>query len=300
MKMKKIAAVALFLLALSAIAVLAADSNATLIQKAEVDGKAIEFEAVNISGYNYIKAIDFARMLDIDISYNAKNNTTYYDKTKPFTGLKLIDEDAGETLDIDDEAELQEDGLLTEEPDATPAPTPTPTPAVVRDYSNLVNLTQMTWSFVYDNKGKSSVAEKLESGFTFEFSNASTKNAVDFELIDYQGEYKAIDSVKITNDIISFKLGESEADAVSLLKDLDEAANLDYNTRIHDNTKARIESLGNIVKVYINGELAVGELSRSTVTNSSEYGFIFNRSYALGEIKTLRLEVGGKQSEEAE
>ncbi len=57
-------------------------------QKFVVDGKSVKTEALTINDSNYVKVAEFAKLLDIDISYNETTNTIAFDKSKPFLGVR--------------------------------------------------------------------------------------------------------------------------------------------------------------------------------------------------------------------
>lgn len=55
-----------------------------------INGEAVSANALNINDYKYIKIAEFAKLLDIDVSYNEITGTVTMDKTKPFDGVRII------------------------------------------------------------------------------------------------------------------------------------------------------------------------------------------------------------------
>lgn len=60
------------------------------VQKFIVNGSPVPVAALNIGGYNYIRVVEFAQLLNIDIAYDESANTVFLDKSKPYAGVRII------------------------------------------------------------------------------------------------------------------------------------------------------------------------------------------------------------------
>lgn len=93
MKKNKILGIAFVCAAmLSSVGFMAAENWRVSVssQKFVVNSKPVKANALNINDNNYLKITEFAELLDIDVSFNENNNTVSLDKSKPFTGVKTV------------------------------------------------------------------------------------------------------------------------------------------------------------------------------------------------------------------
>jgi len=220
-------------------------------QKFIVNGNEVKANALNINGYNYVKVAEFAEMLDIDISYNESTNTVAFDKSKSFSGTRII---SGNDINPDD-SEIKR------------------------------------WYAFGINPNVDYNIDKINNGFMFEFKNKSTEEEVIFLMSDFAGEYKAIEGIEMSDTNVSFSIYQRINEQGAFYFDLLKNRNIIYNDRVSDDTPERRESLSNVLRVYINGKSAAGELAYSQGNGHSDFTFIFDKQYKLEDVKIVRVEV---------
>ena len=254
---KEIIILALIVCAISSIGVAAAEVWNIVIspQNFIVNGSKAEANALNINGYNYIKAAEFAEMLDIDISYNESTNTVAFDKSKSFSGTRIIN-DNDDIDDISDDSEIE------------------------RWYTFGINP-----NIDYD-------IDEINTGFVLEFTNKSKDGEIVFLMSDFAGEYKTINEIYITDYAVYFSIYQRIEKFGDFYWDLSKNINIRYGERIEEDTPERRESLANVYRVYINGGFISGELEYWQANGHSDYRFVFDKQYRLEDVKTIRVEVG--------
>lgn len=57
-----------------------------------INGKPVNTNILNINDSNYVKVTELAEMLDIDIAFDEATNTVSFDKLKPFSGIRIIND----------------------------------------------------------------------------------------------------------------------------------------------------------------------------------------------------------------
>ena len=145
-------------------------------------------------------------------------------------------------------------------------------------------------------------------GFKFTIKRQSTENTNKFVITDSSGSlYEVIGGCDLNYDSLSFELSFANIGEFPMFTDSDYDYNDDYfgvftqnrnivnGERWYEDTPERRENLAKVFRIYINGELAGGELMSFQGNHTTYYYFMFDKFYSLEEMDTIHLELGYKE-----
>jgi hypothetical protein len=239
-----------------------------------VDGIPVKTEALNINGYNYVKVAEFAKLLDIDISYDETTDTVSFYKTKPYSEVRVVN---SEPIIVpvtrrSDNAGWSSGGFLLTFPDS------------------ILNQADRI----------------LDTGGTITYKNISTNEAEAFQVINYFGDDIVFLYPSFGNASVGFSYYVSE---VSTSEDFDKILSvLASNNNIDSSDEGGIstvpdtentrKAVSEVFRVYINNQPVAGKIASSRHQNQYSYWLRFDKSYDLADVETVRIEIGFRDNQE--
>ena|GEM_PF-3200260 len=149
------------------------------------------------------------------------------------------------------------------------------------------------WEF---NTGAKYVNKKLTAvnrSFNYKFRNKTEEDGeIKFSIVKSTGDYGAVQDISITGLNVSF----SVYDGIELTGKYWEAVNAGVNVqngeRLEVDTHERRIELFEVFKIYINDEIAGGELITAQGNGYTKYTFKLDVPMSLEELDTVQIQVG--------
>jgi hypothetical protein len=145
------------------------------------------------------------------------------------------------------------------------------------------------WSFT-DGMGTT-----MNNGFSYEVSNASKNEGVEFNLTEATGEYKSVGRLAFSDKSVTLTIYMNVTEYGGFWELITANRNIIYGERQHEDTVERRAALSRVFRVYANGVELGGEMSYAQGNGHSDYTFVLDKVLLLKDVKTLRLEVGYRQ-----
>ena len=148
------------------------------------------------------------------------------------------------------------------------------------------------WEF---NTGDTYVNEKLtaaDKSFAYKFKNKSADDEVSFNLVSHTGDYGAVQDISINGLNISFAVYDGIEMTGEYWEAVNAGVNVENGARVEEDTHERRIELFDVFKVYINDEIAGGELVTIQGSGYTIYSFKLDIPMAIDDIDTVQIEVG--------
>jgi hypothetical protein len=132
----------------------------------------------------------------------------------------------------------------------------------------------------------------MNSGFSYEISNASNNEGVEFNLVEASGEYKSVGRVVFSDKSVTLTIYMNVIAYGDFWELITANRNIIYGERGHEDTLERRAALSRVFRIFANDVALAGEMSYTQGNGHSDYIFILDQELLLEDVKTLRLEVG--------
>jgi hypothetical protein len=145
------------------------------------------------------------------------------------------------------------------------------------------------WSFT-DGTGTT-----MNNGFSYEISNTSKNESVEFNLIEASGEYNSVGRLVFRDKSVTLTIYMNVTAYGDFWELITANRNIIYGERVDEDTPERRAALSRVFRIFANDVELAGEMAYTQGNGHSDYIFILDKELLLDDVKTLRLEVGYKQ-----
>jgi hypothetical protein len=161
----------------------------------------------------------------------------------------------------------------------------------LRTLSITMDYLRPSWEWVFtDGTGTT-----LNNGFSYEVSNSTKSEDVEFSLVEATGEYNSVGRLVFNDKSVTLSIYMNVTAYGDFWDLITSNRNIIYGEREHEDTFERRVELSRVFRVFANDTELEGEMAYAQGNGHSDYTFILDKALFLEEIKTLRLEVGYKQ-----
>jgi hypothetical protein len=141
------------------------------------------------------------------------------------------------------------------------------------------------WSSVVNNDDWDSQAP-FDEGCAFDFEKLEGNS---FSIESSSGSAASLPEIALTEGGVSFSYYQSNFGNVNFTNGI---INVAYGERVAEDTPERRQELSKHFRVYVNGDLMLGELGKTQGSGHIDYYFRFERLLDIEAVKTIRLELG--------
>ena len=148
------------------------------------------------------------------------------------------------------------------------------------------------WSF---NTGSAYVNAKISDiyrSFMYKFKNKTDDDGIKFNIVRNTGDYGGVSNVSITGTSISFTVSDDIKTSAEYWESINAGANVVNGGRISEDTHERRIELFDTFKIYINDEIAGGELEITSAGGLTIYSFRLDVPMEIDNVDTVLIQVG--------
>ena len=148
------------------------------------------------------------------------------------------------------------------------------------------------WAFSTGDAYVNTRTNSINRSFMYKFKNKTVGDEIKFNIVRHTGDYGGVANVAITGSHISFTINEDVKTAAAYWEAVTAGINVLNGARIEEDTHERRIELFETFKIFINEEVAGGELEVTEANGSTVYSFRLDVPMELADIDTVQIQVG--------